>query len=81
MMHPAIKNVVTAAFRFLEANLGEAPDLFRHAGVLVALRVDAAQQRCAIVRRRRLPGGNGTDRDHEQQQRNSGISTHQGQSS
>ena len=38
-----------AALRLLIADLGEAPDLLRDGGVAVALRVDAAQQRGAIV--------------------------------
>jgi hypothetical protein len=45
-----------AAFQLLEPDLREAPDLFRDARVFLALRVDAAKHRCALVGRRRLPG-------------------------
>ena len=72
-----------AALLLLIADFGEAPDLLGDAGVFVALRVDAAEQRRAVVGRRRLRADTGrpvpsTSRRNRQQQRIAGFRAHQG---
>ena len=78
-----------AALRLLVADLGEAPDLLRDAGVLLTLRVDTPKHRLAVGGGRRLRGQgrdtpvvSGFSQTHEQQQqRNTGFSGHRGHSS